>query len=48
MLESRPPDRKLDTGTSETRCAATDSSITGPRSIAGPSAASRATSAIRQ
>ena len=32
MLESRPPDRKLDTGTSATRCAATDSSITAPRS----------------
>ena len=28
MLESRPPDRKLDTGTSDTRCAVTDSLIT--------------------
>ena len=48
MLESRPPDRKLDTGTSATRWAATDSSITAPRSAGGPAAASAATSAIRQ
>ena len=45
MLESRPPDRKLDTGTSATRCAATDSSITGPGRRGGPAAASAATSA---
>ena len=48
MLESRPPDRKLDTGTSDTRWAATDSSMTGPRSAGGPAAASAATSAMRQ
>ena len=36
MLESSPPDRKLDTGTSATRCALTDSSITDFRSAAGP------------
>ena len=48
MLESRPPDRKLDTGTSDTRWAATDSSITAPRSAGGPAAASAATSATRQ
>ncbi len=35
MLESSPPDRKLDTGTSATRCALTDSSITDFRSAAG-------------
>src|SRR5262249_6325327 len=38
MLESRPPDRKLDTGTSDTRWAATDSSIAEPRSAGGPAA----------
>ena len=48
MLESRPPDRKLDTGTSATRCAVTDSLITVLRSAAGPAAASSATSAMRQ
>ena len=31
MLESRPPLRKLETGTSDTRWAATDSSITAPQ-----------------
>ena len=35
MLESSPPDRKLDTGTSATRCALTDSSMTDFRSAAG-------------
>ena len=48
MLESRPPDRKLDTGTSDTRWEAIDSSITGRRSAGGPAAASAATSATRQ
>ena len=48
MLESRPPLRKLDTGTSETRWAATDSSITARKSAGGPAAASAASSAIRQ
>ena len=48
MLESRPPDRKLDTGTSATMWAVTDSSMTWRRSACGPAAASAATSAIRQ
>ena len=36
MLESRPPDRKLETGTSATRWAVTDSSITARRSAGSP------------
>ncbi len=48
MLESSPPDRKLDTGTSATRCALTDSSMTVFRSAAGWPAAAAATSWIRQ
>ena len=48
MLESSPPLRKLDTGTSATRWAATDSSITLRRSAGGPAAASAATSSTRQ
>ena len=41
MLESSPPDRKLDTGTSATRCALTDSSITDFRSAGGLARAGR-------
>ena len=48
MLESRPPDRKLETGTSAIRCAATDSSITARRSAGSPAAASAAMSATFQ
>ena len=48
MLESRPPDRKLDTGTSDTRCAVDRLLDHRPRSAAGPAAASSATSAMRQ
>ena len=48
MLESSPPDRKLDTGTSATRCALTDSSITDFRSAAGRRPPAAATSCTRQ
>ena len=44
MLESSPPDRKLEIGTSATRCAVIDSSMTSPRLAGGPAAASAATS----
>src|ERR1700734_1338798 len=44
MLESSPPDRKLDTGTSATRCALTDSWMTDFRSAAGLPAPAAATS----
>ncbi len=48
MLESSPPLKKVETGTSATRWAATDSSMTSRRSAGGPAAASAATSAIDQ
>ena len=48
MLESRPPDRKVETGTSATRWAATDDSMTSARSVRSSVDASAATSAALQ